>query len=188
MKLFFSSLLMVLMITTVNSQSKLPYYEIPKTAKEFTAGTIASRMVDGLGFRYYWATEGLVEKDLIFRPNKEVRTTEETIDHILGLSQVTLNAVLNKPNGKKQPEMTFTEKRKKTLDNLKQASDILRKSKDLSKYKIIFGEKKYPFWNVINGPIADATWHVGQIVSFRRSSGNPFPKGVSLLTGTIKNK
>ncbi len=186
MKSLFSSLLIVMMMTTVNSQSKLPYNEIPEAAKEFTAGTVASRMVDGLGFRYYWATEGLVEKDLAFKPNEVARTTAETIDHILGLSQVTLNAVLNKPNGEKQPKMTFAEKRKKTLENFKKASAILRVSKDLSQYKIIFGEKEYPFWNAINGPIADALWHTGQIVSFRRSSGNPFPKGVSVLTGKVR--
>ncbi len=34
-----------------------------------------------------------------------------------------------------------------------------------------------------SGPIADALWHTGQIVSFRRSSGNPIPKGVNMLTG-----
>ncbi|WP_422091541.1 DinB family protein [Tenacibaculum ovolyticum] len=188
MKLLFSSLLTVLLMATASSQSKLPYYEIPEASVEFTAGTVVSRMVDGLGFRYYWATEGLIEKDLDFKPNNDARTTIETINHILDLSQVTLNAVLNKPNGEKQPEMTFTEKRKKTLENLKKASDILKLSKDLSQYKIIFGEKEFPFWNAINGPIADATWHVGQIVSFRRSSGNPLPKGVSFLTGTVKRK
>ena len=53
-------------------------------------------------------------------------------------------------------------------------------------FKIIFGDKAYPFWNAINGPIADALWHCGQIVSFRRSSGNPFPKGVSVFTGKVR--
>jgi hypothetical protein len=174
-------------IFTMNAQEKLPYYEIPDAAKEFTPGTIASRMVDGLGFRYYWATEGLMEKDLAFKPNKEARTTAETIDHILGLSQVILNATLKKANGEKQPKMTFVEKRKKTLNNLLQASKILRESKDIAQYKMIFGETEFPFWNAINGPIADAIWHTGQVVSFRRSSGNPFPKGVSVLRGTKKN-
>ncbi|CAM1347078.1 hypothetical protein [Tenacibaculum insulae] len=186
MRLVVSFFLIVSMVINVNSQSKLPYYEVPDASKEFTAGAVASRTIDGLGFRYYWATEGLLEKDLAFKPNKAARTTAETIDHILDLSQVIINAVFNKPNGAKQPKMTFTEKRKKTLENLKQASDVLRVSNDLSQYKIIFGEKKFPFWNALNGPILDATWHVGQIVSFRRSSGNPFPKGVSFLTGTVK--
>lgn len=171
-------------IFTVQSQEKLPYYQIPEAAKEFTPGTTASRMVDGLGFRYYWATEGLTEKDLIFKPNKEARTTIETINHILDLSQVILNATLNVANGAKLPEMTFAEKRELTLNNLQQASKILRESKDISKYKMIFGKTEFPFWNVINGPIADAIWHTGQVVSFRRSSGNPFPKGVNVLRGT----
>ena len=165
------------------SQEKLPYYEIPEAPKEFTPGTTASRMVDGLGFRYYWATEGLTEKDLAFQPNAEARTTLETIDHILGLSEVILNATLKVANGAKQPKMSFAEKRKKTLENLQQASKILKESKDISQYKMIFGKTEFPFWNAINGPIADAIWHVGQVVSFRRSSGNPFPKGVSVLRG-----
>jgi hypothetical protein len=42
---------------------------------------------------------------------------------------------------------------------------------------------EYPFWSLINGPIADALWHVGQVVSLRRASGNPFPEGISLLQG-----
>jgi hypothetical protein len=33
-----------------------------------------------------------------------------------------------------------------------------------------------PFWHVINGPIADALTHVGQVNSFRRLAGNPTPK------------
>ena len=168
----------------MKAQDKLPYYEIPEAAKEFTPGTTVSRMIDGLGFRYYWATEGLTQKDLAFKPNAEARTTEETIDHILGLSQVILNATLKVANGDKQPKMTFAEKRKKTLLNLQQASKILRESKDISEYKMIFGKTEFPFWNMINGPIADAIWHTGQVVSFRRSSGNPFPKGVSVLRGT----
>ena len=44
--------------------SKLPYYEIPDYPETYTAGSVAARMLDGLGFRYYWATEGLNEDDL----------------------------------------------------------------------------------------------------------------------------
>ena len=45
---------------------------------------------------------------------------------------------------------------------------------------------EYPFWNQLNGPIADAIWHVGQVVSFRRTAGNSLPKGPSFLTGTVR--
>ncbi len=187
MKHLFTLLLVLLITNSAMAQKDDFYYEIPEAAKEFTPGTVSSRMVDGLGFRYYWATFGLTEKDLAFKPNADSRTSEETIDHILGLSQVIVNSTLKVSNGAKQPEMTFAEKRKKTLSNFQKASEILRSSKDISEYKIIFGKTEFPFWNQINGPISDALWHTGQVVSFRRSSGNPFPKGVSVLRGTKRD-
>lgn len=182
----------ILAMNTLNSQNKnLPYYEIPDYPENYNQGTIAARMIDGLGFRYYWATEGLRDVDLKFRPNDMARTTEETIDHILGLSTVIINSTLKKVNTKKDfSKLTFTEKRKMTLDNLKTAADILRSSKDLNEFNIIFknekGTTELPFWNMINGPIADALWHCGQIVSFRRSSGNPYNSKASVLTGKVQ--
>jgi len=188
MRHLFIVLFVMLITNSVMAQKEnLPYYEIPEAAKEYTAGTVASRMIDGLGFRYYWATEGLTAKDLAFKPNDEARTSSETIDHILELTQLIVNATLQVKNGAPQPKMIFAEKRKKTLENLQKASEILRNSKDVSHYKIIFGSTEFPFWNQINGPISDAIWHTGQVVSFRRSSGNPFPKGVSVLRGTKKD-
>jgi hypothetical protein len=171
-----------------NAQNELPYTQIPEVPETYTAGSVISRMLDGLGFRYYWATEGLRAEDLSFKPSKDSRTSEKTIDHILSLSQVILNSALGVPNGQPQPEMTFEEKRKKTLVNIQQASQIFIKETDLSKFTVVFGagdrKVEFPFWNQINGPISDALWHVGQVVSFRRSSGNPLPKGVNVLRGT----
>lgn len=169
----------------------LPYYEIPDPPETYTAGTVAARMIDGLGFRYYWATEGLRDEDLAFRPNEEARTTAETIDHIYGLSKTIVNAALEQPNIRgEEEEMTFAEKRKKTLENLKTAAEILRVATDLNKYNIVFqrGDQtnEYPFWNHINGPIADALWHCGQVVSFRRSSGNPFNSKASVFSGKVR--
>jgi hypothetical protein len=34
----------------------------------------------------------------------------------------------------------------------------------------------HPFWHLLNGPLADALTHVGQINVFRRLAGNPTPK------------
>lgn len=192
MRFFSFFILLLIMTTSVHSQNnELPYKNILKTPESYTVGSVVSRMIDGLGFRYYWATEGLTEKDLTFKPSKDARTTEQTIDHILGLSQVILNSALHVVNGEPQPKMTFAEKREKTLKNLKKASEIFLKQTDLSKFKMVFkrgdNTTKFPFWNQINGPISDAIWHVGQVVSFRRSSGNPFPKGVSVLQGVRRN-
>ena len=107
-------------------EEQLPYYELPEHSKEYTAGTVAARMVDGLGFRYYWATEGLRDEDLKYKPSEDARTTAATIDHIFGLTKVIVNSTLKKPNARtKEPEMTFAEKRKKTLENIKMAADLL---------------------------------------------------------------
>lgn len=190
---YFGLVVLLLSFSKIMAQEKLPYYEIPEYSEEYTAGAVAARMIDGLGFRYYWATQGLRMEDLNFKPNEEARTTMETIDHILGLSYVIVNATLNKVNesGQDKPEMTFDDKRKQTLTNLKTAADNLRPYKDLADFKILFKNEKgtveYPFWNNINGPIADAIWHCGQIVSFRRSSGNPFNSKVSLFNGKLRN-
>jgi hypothetical protein len=177
----------------INSQSKeLPYYEIPEYPSEYNEGTVVARLVDGLGFRYYWATEGLRNEDLAFKPSEEGRTTAETIDHIYGLTKTIINSALKKPNvPTEEAEMTFAEKRIKTLNLLKQAADIFRKSEDLSQFTMVFqqGENstEYPFWNQINGPIADALWHVGQVVTHRRTSGNPFNSKVSVLAGKVRD-
>lgn len=191
MRTVITTLLILLITKTMNSQ-ELPYYEIPDAPKEFTEGTVASRMVDGLGFRYYWATEGLKEEDLQYKPGKEARNMFDTLDHILVLSIMTLSAVEETDmKFPKEDSLTYEEMRKMTLENFKKTSAILRGSKDISKYvmKIKRGNGKveeYPFWNQLNGPIADAIWHVGQVVSFRRSAGNPLPKGPSFLTGTVR--
>jgi hypothetical protein len=63
--------------------------------------------------------------------------------------------------------------------------------RQLKKCKIIFDRggkiSDYPLWNLLNGPLADAINHVGQIVSFRRSAGNPIPAGVNVFRGTHKH-
>ena len=171
-----------------NLKTELPYREIPEPPGSYTAGSVTARMLDGLGFRYYWATDGLRDEDLVFRPNDMARSTAETIDHIYGLSQVIVNAALQKSNDNNNqgPEMSFKEKRKQTLQNIKTAADILRGSVDVSQFKLIFGTREFPFWNNINGPIEDAVWHCGQIVSFRRSSGNPYNSKASVFTGKVE--
>jgi len=188
-------LLISIMTTFPQKKSELPYYQIPEYPKEYSAETVTARMIDGLGFRYFWATDSLREEDLIFRPTEESRTSGETIDHIYGLSKVIVNAIAQVPNDRsvEEPEYTFEEKRKLTLENFKRASDILKSSNKgaIEDYMLIFkredgSQSSYPFWNNLNGPIADAIWHVGQVVSHRRTSGNPFNSKVSVLQGKLR--
>ncbi len=186
-------LISICMTNFTNSQNKeLPYYEIPDYPSEYNGGTVVARMIDGLGFRYYWATEGLRVEDLAFKPSEDGRTTGETIDHILGLTNVVLNSALKKVNEPLETEgKSFEEKRNMTLNMLKQAADIFRSTDDLSQFNIVFksenGTNEFPFWNQINGPIADALWHCGQVVSHRRTSGNPYNSKASVFSGKVRD-
>ncbi|MGR3810922.1 hypothetical protein [Jiulongibacter sp. NS-SX5] len=166
----------------------LPLKTIPEAPAEITEYTLLARMVEGLGFRYYWATEGLRDEDLAYKPSAEARTSMETIEHIYGLVSVIENTVYARPNAGQKNAMSFEDMRAATLHKLKATSDALRNEETVSpeEMKIIFGTTEYPVWNLINGPIEDAVWHVGQVVSFRRASGNPFTKNVSVLTGKVK--
>ena len=176
-----------------SNESELPYRTIPDYPGSYTPENVAARMIDGLGFRYYWATEGLRQEDLDFRPSEEARSSFETLIHIYGLSRVIRNAVEQKPNasGNDITPEDYEGLRKATLENLRAASELLKSGKvKLEECKLSFQRgdrtREYPFWNNINGPIADAIWHCGQVVSFRRSSGNPFNSKVSVLAGTVR--
>jgi len=178
-------------ISFSQSQQKLPYYEIPDYPTSYTSGNIMSRMIDGLGFRFYWASEGLRNKDLNYRITNESRTSRETIDHIYNLSVLILNSLKGLPNTESpNVKLDFNEIRKEILLNFKTSSEILSNSDDLSIYKIIFNRVnnkiEYPFWFQINGPIEDAVWHSGQLAILRRASGNPINPKASVFTGKIK--
>ncbi len=172
------------------------YYEIPDYPEKFTAGTVAGRMADGLGFRFYWATANLRPEDLKSKASADARTLEETVDHIYNLTAIVMNAT------RKQPTvfpidisaLSFEEKRNAILEFIKTASTNLKaaKDKDFKDFKMIFqyadgNSNEWPFWNELNGPMADALWHTGQLVVLRRVSGNPFNSNVSVLSGKVRN-
>lgn len=174
----------------MSAQSSLPYREVPEAPEKYSAGTVAARMIDGLGFRFYWATEGLTESNLNFKPSADGRTIAQTVQHVYEMSFMVVNATTNTVNQRADTTLTFDEMRAATLNNLFKASEILKKSDDLGNMKIIYegknGKVEYPFWNHLNGPIADCLWHVGQIVSFRRTDGNPIADNLSFFNGTVK--
>ena len=46
---------------------KIPFHTIPDYPSDFSSGNILGRMVDGLGYRYYWATHDLRDEDLTYK-------------------------------------------------------------------------------------------------------------------------
>ena len=187
-----SLILFIALVMSIQSKAQdqsLPYHQIPDYPEEFTANNVAARMVDGLGFRYYWVTKDLRDEDLAYRISEDSRTTRETLDHIYGLTRTIMHAPQSKVNTYAKEELTYDELRKRTLENIALASKLLKEGKegDMHEYLIIFQRSdnttEYPFWNLINGPIADAIYHTGQVVAYRRASGNPIQKGVRMMTG-----
>ena len=169
----------------------LPYSEIPKYDASYNPGNIIRRMVDGLGYRYFWATEGLREVDLSYQPSKDARSTRETLEHVYGLSESILNAAKNKANVRPVDwsDLNFSELRGLTIKNLKEASDLYedKTAAEIAELHVIFErnnkQNAFPFWNMINGQISDALYHTGQLVSFRRASGNPMNPNVNVFIG-----
>jgi hypothetical protein len=161
-------ILIVLTSIQVMAQESLPFSIIPPAPDEVTAASTLARMVQGLGFRYYWATEGLTLKDLNYRPTEEAQSTLETLQHIYGLALVIKNTTENSPNTRPLTGIP---------DGYEELSIIFDRKGKIS---------NFPIWNLMNGPLEDAIYHTGQIVSFRRTAGNPIPKGVNVFLG-VKN-
>lgn len=185
-------LLFALLAMHMSFAQELPFREIPENPETLTPATITARMIEGLGFRYYWATENLRVEDLSYKPSTDARSFIETTQHIFGLVNVISNCIDGKENTGVKPSDNIDELRKNTLEMLAQTAQKLRNEPemDLSKLSIVFPGKNnsktaYPFWNLLNGPIEDAVWHVGQLISFRRASGNPYNAKAGVLTGKV---
>tara|TARA_B110000008_G_scaffold270746_1_gene301308 strand:- start:298 stop:870 length:573 start_codon:yes stop_codon:yes gene_type:complete len=167
-------------------QEKLPFHEIGNYPEEYSEINLVSRMIEGLGYRYYWATESLNEKDLMYKPSNDSRTTFEIIEHIYTLSLMIASSFKNEKINFNSEKFSYTELRERTLNNFSFVFESLKKTSDLSALKIQFDRPRdntFPFWNQINGPISDAIWHSGQVVMNRRASGNPLRKGVNVFLG-----
>lgn len=185
--------LSVIVNTSIMAQeSEVPYHKIESYPESYSLGGVVSRMLDGLGYRYHWASIDLRAEDLSYEPGNEGKNTIETLKHIYELSADAL--LLSEGKEFKRPRSTVENEsyqalRKLTLQNISKASENFRAMSDeeVKSLKVVFAsesnKKEYEFWHFINGQLSDAIYHTGQIVSFRRSSGNPVPKGVNVFTG-----
>ncbi|WP_222982193.1 DinB family protein [Flagellimonas meishanensis] len=181
-------------LNTHAQDMKLPYYQIPDYPEDYGPGNVVARMIDALGFRYYWATEGLTQKDLEYTPAEEARTCMQTLEHIHGMSEMILNAADGTPNIREENtvKLSFDELRKKTLENIKSASGKMRgkQAEDFEQSQVIFkngdNESIFPYWNMINGMLSDCMYHTGQIVLMRRMTGNPKNPNVSVFMGRLR--
>ena len=171
----------------MNKNQELPFEDISKTPNDLTATNTLLRMVEGLAFRYRWATENLSEENIKFKPHPTSMSIEEVNAHIFDLVDST-NRVFGGEKQNKDSLNSFHKLRIKSLNILADLSERLKEMSDEDLSEIEKNtSRKLPFWYWINGPLADALTHVGQITSWRRIAGNPQLKGVNLFIGTSDN-
>lgn len=161
------------------------FKNLPATPELTGSPQILKRLVDGLAFRYYLATKDLSLSETEFRPISSSMSIDEVNQHIFHLVRMTCKSMdldikvvvdLN----------SFEEVTKSTLGKL----EILSKGlNDMTEQQLIEKkvylkrlDKHFSFWYLINGFIADALTHVGQINSWRRMAGNPVSR-ISPFTG-----
>jgi hypothetical protein len=168
----------MVILAEIKTPSMESYRVIPEYPPKISAGTILTRLLDGLGFRFYWATEGLRKADYEFRPSQDCMSVEELVRHTWGLvNWVVISATDNKYRRPAEAERIREQVLEMVLFLRDEMSNI--SVGELSETTI----DGRSFWHIINGPIADTLTHVGQINSFRRLSGNPVPKA-NVFTGT----
>lgn len=164
------------------------YHNIPTYPDSVSGATILMRLLDGLGFRFRWATTGLSYEDYSFRPGPDCMSIEELERHAWGLMNWVCQSMMTE-KFRKQDDILLV--RESVLEMIYALRSFLASTKDDELMNITINEK--PFWHIINGPIADSLTHVGQINSFRRLAGNPTPKakvfhGLPPENWVIKNK
>jgi hypothetical protein len=165
---------------------ELPYTKIPEPPKTMSATTVLIRLIDGIGFRYRWATEGLKEIDMNFQPCGTSMTVQELLAHIHGLLMISESYLTDKDLVKIEP-VKLDERRRLTLDTVLRIRESLLESDDGyladRMYKVPWSSEELPVWYVINGPLSDVLTHIGQIASWRRINENPIKKA-SVFFGT----
>jgi hypothetical protein len=147
------------------------FHRIPPCPDSISGTTVLVRLLDGLGFRFRWSTEGLSDNDYGFRPAPDCMSIGELVRHVWGLvNWVCLSMGIDEY--KRGDDIVLI--RGSVLKMIYALREALGSMSDEDMRGITIEGR--PFWHIINGPISDALTHVGQINSFRRLAGNPTPK------------
>lgn len=164
----------------------LPYYRLPEPPVKMSAATILVRLIDGLGFRYRWATEWLRLEDLDYRPCATSRSVGELLAHIQALLSLSESFITGKEFTEVKPA-SLEERREETLKAVIRIREALMELDDEylanRKYRVPWHTEDMSLWYLINGPLCDVLTHVGQISSWRRINDNPVP-GANVFFGT----
>lgn len=136
------------------------------------ANGVLMRLIDGLGYRFYWATEGLTPEDLAFSPGGGCMTIGDLAGHVWGLVNWVHNHFLGKSG--EPPAAGLEGGRDQVFRMLYAVRAHVEAIDEQALFDLQIGGM--PFWHAINGPLSDALSHVGQIAAFRRINGHPVPE------------
>ena len=157
------------------------FKQIPEVPETINSTNCIARIIDGIGFRYYWATESLTDKEFLFSPGNGSMNMNELNLHIYDLAFITHKTLGLTAHYQKESFYNFITARKEILSLYEACSKHLKSANNddlLNDYTVNPKSLKgiFPFWYLLNGHIADCLTHIGQITSWRRIAGNPQPK------------
>jgi len=162
------------------SADTVPFYKIPDPPAAASAGAILGRLADAIGFRFRWATEGIRDADLPFKPAADCWSLAQLIDHIADLLEPVAKAVGARQHPPLAQQAGFVALRARILDLSAGLSARFKAMPDADLAGASAG--KLSVWTMVNGNLADILTHIGQILSWRRLAGSP-PAAPDLFQG-----
>ena len=102
------------------SQEKNYFFDIKDSEDNYSENAVISRFLHAVGFRYYWATEGLNENDLKYKPSDTGISTRATLEHIYTLSIIINSGMkdIKVERLESYPELSFKDLRENTWSNI----------------------------------------------------------------------
>ena len=137
------------------------------------ANGVLIRLIDSLGYRFHWATEGLTTDDYAFSPGGGCMTIGELVGHVWGLVNWVHFSAFGEGSGAPRAEDP-EDQRDQIYGMLFAIRTYARTINEEALFDLRIDGR--PFWHILNGPLADALTHTGQITAFRRLNGNAVPK------------
>ncbi len=105
-------------------------------------------------------------------------STLELQKHILNLVFMIKQTVFNADERERFGNDDPAALREQALENLRIVREHLEGLTDeaIAGHQVLKRDRsRFPVWNIMKGPLADALTHVGQINAWRRLNGNPTP-------------
>jgi hypothetical protein len=158
------------------SKGKQMFEDISKCEyNEFSGKHVLLRLVEGIGYRFNRCMHDVETEHQDYKPTQGHMTIGELTGHI-GRLILNVLKVYSDTHAQEKDELTSQD----VLELLEQLH-IAVKEKETEELDNLCAEKTELFYS-INGPLADALTHIGQINTYKRMLSIQSPKG-SYYTG-----